>query len=66
MNLESYLYGALKRVSRSLAHFEESKMESRPFSPETESPLRCESLEEFRALAGKNNWNFATLKESLL
>src|SRR6476620_4402197 len=42
MNLESYLHGALKRVSRYLAHFEQSKTESRPFSLETQSLLRCE------------------------
>jgi hypothetical protein len=29
------------------------------------TPALRVTLEEFRALAGKNNWNFATLKESL-
>jgi hypothetical protein len=30
------------------------------------TPALRVTLEEFRALAGKNNWDFATLKESLL
>src|ERR1700754_5298513 len=42
MKLKSYLYGALKRAWRYLAHFEQSKTESRPSSIETESPLHCE------------------------
>ena len=29
-------------------------------------PAQRAILEEFRAIAGKNNWDFATLKESLL
>ena len=29
------------------------------------SPTLRVTLEEFRALAGKNDWNFATLRESL-
>jgi hypothetical protein len=30
------------------------------------SPALRVTLEEFRALAGKNDWDFATLRESLL
>ena len=29
------------------------------------TPTQRAVLEEFRAIAGKNNWDFATLKESL-
>jgi hypothetical protein len=30
------------------------------------TPAQRAILEEFRAIAGKNNWDFATLRESLL
>jgi hypothetical protein len=30
------------------------------------TPSQRAILKEFRAIAGKNNWNFATLRESLL
>ena len=29
------------------------------------TPAQRVTLEEFRAIAGKNNWDFATLRESL-
>jgi hypothetical protein len=34
-------------------------------SGDTITPAQRAILEEFRAIAGKNNWDFATLRESL-
>jgi hypothetical protein len=64
-NLKSYSYGTLEKVSPCLGHFEESKTAA-ILARDGITPAQRAMLEEFRAIAGKKNWDFATLRESLL
>jgi hypothetical protein len=63
-SLKSYSYGTLEKVSPCLGHFEESKTESRAIlARDGITPEQRAILKEFRAIAAKNNWDFATLRE---